>query len=465
MKTVITISVCLLLAVQTLGQMAEKYDSKKVYEYSTTIQDAVKDEIWTGFDFRRFTGLKTSEPGKNFLYFSTQPDKDGNQNFAWTLIDDYFLNHTLEENLAITFHEAFHAFEGDPKREGVKWGAENAMLVFEYQESSARAGALFNIESQILRDALQTKNKNDLKKKVAEFLAVRTLRQSELEPRFVEFEKGAESNEGLAEYAGTKAVALGIESAAKKRIAVPFSDANAKDYLNKKYEILDSITNVGKNIRRKFYSTGSAQGFLLDRLMPDWKAQVQMNGKAVQDLLAESNGKSLSQIRTENILNAYSYEKILAEEEKSVAARKADNQTLLEKTLNQSGKKIVIVYSALTKPAGIRNFDPMNVTMISPKLRVHTRSVSFTGKDSFMANFSQPVVEDLENKRYTVVVAENEIENITADGAALDLNKPSKIRFLKNLRITAENFNLEAVQGNIEIESGIITIHLLDPGQ
>jgi len=51
---------------------------------------------------------------------------------------------------------------------------------------------------------------------VREFLAVRRLRQGELEARLVAFEKGAESNEGLAEYVGEKGVLAALQAGGER---------------------------------------------------------------------------------------------------------------------------------------------------------------------------------------------------------------------------------------------------------
>jgi hypothetical protein len=437
-----------LLSINAFAQTA-KWQASQIFEHSQKIAEVTKSRIWNEFEPMKYTSLS---PEKVIL-FSSQGITPNNS-FSWSLSDEYFSDNNLENNLSITFHEAFHAFEQDGKRAGKEWRRENSMLIFEYQESSARNNALFNIEGKILNSALQTKNLNQLKEKVRRFLAVRNLRQSEIDPRFIEFEKGAESNEGMAEYAGTKAVELAMQ--ANKKLGLSFNYLTAEIFLAKKYERLDSITKIGKNIRLKFYYTGSAQGFLLDRLMPDWKTKVQIEGKAVQDLLTENVGKN--DAKTDKILRRYDYEKILAEEEKSVAKRKADNQTLLENTLKQKGRKYVINYAQLKGWTGIRNFDPMNVTMVTPNVRVHTRMVTFASENSFTANFSQPVIEDLENKQYTTFVTEN--ESVLADGAAVDLGKNGEVMFDKSLTVNSANFKIGASVGIIKILDGEILIVL-----
>lgn len=450
MKNLVFIFI-LLLSINVFAQ-TPKWNSQQIFEYSKKINEIAGNQIWNEFDAMKYTSVTPV----GLILFSSQ-GATPNDSFSWVLMDEYFSNNSLEDNLSITFHEAFHAFQNDAKRRGTKWRAENSMLVFEYQESSARNNALFNIEGKILNSALQTKNINRLKEKVRQFLAVRNLRQSEIDPRFVEFEKGAESNEGMAEYAGTKAVLLAMQ--ANKKLSLKFAFPNSNAFLLKKYEQLDSINGIGKNIRRKFYYTGSVQGFLLDRLLKNWKTDIQMEHEAVQDLLAKSVGGKLP--KTDKILAQNGYDKILAEEEKAVAGRKADNQTLLEKTLNQKGRKYVINYAQLKKWTGIRNFDPMNVTMIMPNIRVHTRMVTFASENSFTASFSQPVVEDLESKQYTTFVLEN--ESVWADGATIDLSKPVDLKFDKSMTVNADNFKLEAKKGLMKITKETVFIDIFEP--
>ena len=448
------LGVCLLAAVANKAQPERTFKSPEIYEFSKRIADISTDKIWPGFDFQNYTRLRGDH-----LDFSDDPENTSSEAFSWKLADPYFKELGLEEDLVITFHEAFHGFERDAKRKGGKWGAENSMLVFEYQESSARNNALFAIESRLLRLALESKGKSDLKEKVRQFLGVRLLRQAEIDPRFVEFEKGAELNEGLAEYAGTQAVVRGILS---KHTSIPFTEADADAFLSKKYSMLDTIGQIGNNIRRKFYYTGSAEGFLLDRMMPEWKTKVQMDNATLQGLLAASIGKLPQSKEVNSFLTKYGYEKILGAEEVAVAQKKIEHQALLDKTLNQKGRRYVIDYSALAKPGGIRSFDPMNVTMIDTKMRVHTRSVTFASADGFTAAFSQPVIEDLDNRRYTTVIPETEHETIKIDGVEIDPSLVVNTRTFKTIEIAAANFKLQAKNGSIIIGNKEVAIKLLE---
>ncbi len=454
------VQVCL-LAGTLVAQQAGAYRSGDIYEISGKIADITRDQVWPGYDFRNYTRTNRDAAGGT-LSFSSNFEEKGEDVFTWKLVDDYFATHGLEDDLVITFHEAFHAFERDKKRTGKPWGFENSMLIFEYQESSARTNAIFAIESRILKQALLAKKTSDSEKLTRQFLAVRKLRQSEMDPRFTDFEKGAELNEGLAEYAGTKAVALGISSNAKHAMGIPFVFRTVESFLADKYRDLDAIASVGQNIRRKFYLTGSAQGFLLDRLSPKWKQKVQMEGASVQDLLADAVGGMPGSWEIETILNRAGYEKVLRDEEQAVQKRQADHEQLLATTLAKKGSRYVIDYSSLTKPGGIRYFDPMNVTLVTQKLRVHTRSVSFQSAGSYTANFSQPVVEDIGNKRYTTVVPDGVVVKLSIDGNSFDPDKIVGRRAFATIKIETENFSLEASNGSIEMTDGNVVIKLFD---
>src|SRR5215210_3658585 len=106
---VFVLIIYLLAGSSSFAQTTAQYKSKEIYDFSRIISEAAKDRIWTGFEPLRYLSLKT-EAGKNYISFTSEPDNPNGQIF-WTLLDEYFLTHSLEENLVITFHEAFHAFE------------------------------------------------------------------------------------------------------------------------------------------------------------------------------------------------------------------------------------------------------------------------------------------------------------------------------------------------------------------
>lgn len=458
-KHILTAVVFLALCLNVSSQEAQVMrTAEQISKYSSQIAAITKDEIWPGFDLVKYIRLE-QQAGVTRMRFTNEPNNPTASIFM-VLGDDYYLQHTLEEDLELTFHEAFHGFERDPNRPGVKWRTENSLLVAEYPITSARANALFNIEARILFSALQAADKNALKAKARQFIAVRKLRQGELEPRFVDFEKGAESNEGLAEYAGVKAVVAAMEATKRNRIFIPFQNLDGRTYLIQKFDKLKNINAAGRNARLRFYYTGSAQGLLLDRLVSDWKRKVQVGGTPLQDLVekATENQTASKPTSLESILREYGYQTILKEEQEAASKKEAERQALLDSVLNQQGRRYVIDVSALEKMGGMRGFDPMNVTMIKQK-RIHMKMLKVGDAGVYLAEFSQPVVEDSETRQYTTISKDPKPE-ILVDGAPLDPAKSAEERFEKKMTIRTTGFIFEAYTGVVTITEREILVRL-----
>ena len=451
------------ISVQNQNSSAKsKAKAPEVFDLAQQIYKTSGAAIWPGFDFSRYSRLQENSDASQ-LRFTSQPNNPSPTIFM-VVGDDYFLSHSLEEGLGITFHEAFHGFERDAERPGAKWRYENAFLVAEYPETSARNNALVRVESLILFSALQETGRSSLKNKLRQFITVRKLRQSEMEQRFVEFEKGAESNEGLAEYAGTRAVVAGIDAVKRKRLAAAFKNSDSRAYLLEKFATLKSITQAGRNARIRYYYSGAAQGFLLDRLLDDWKTRIQMNGSVLQDLVEEAANPVMSkQMSVEAILSTYGYETLLKEEEAAATRKEIERRTLLDSMLSQPGRSYVIDVSALGSMGEMRSFDPMNVVMVGKDKRVHTRMLQVGEGDIFSANFAQPVVADFESHKYLTTVKPDQKQEIIVDGVSLNPGKPNELQFRKKLTITSEGFKFEAQSGTVLVTDKAVVVKVTAP--
>jgi hypothetical protein len=429
----------------------------EVHETTIRLAAALRDQVWPGYDARKYTVVATDKKtGQKVLRIIPNP-KSERPGIIITLDGAYFRKHTPEENVSLVFHEAFHAFEHDPARSGARWRFENAFHLFDYASLPARNNALFAIEGQLLYAVLLATKEEDVRKKVRQFLAVRGLRQSELDAPLVAFEKGAESNEGMAEYAGTKAVLAGMQAVKEKRVAAVFSFTDGPRHLREKYKKLQSITRIGNNDRLKFYYTGSAQGLLLDRLSPGWKEKLQAKAAAVQDLLAGAVGGVPDRKEADSALHTYGYETVLKEEEAQAKRRKEAGEALLKSALEKKGRRFTIDVSALGRVGDYMSFDPMNATVLDRTRRLHTRMVHFAQKDLYRAEFTQPVLEEREKKEYITVVKRDGEQTATLDGAPLALDKPARKPIAKKLVIATPHFRLEAEAGEVEVsEDGVV---------
>jgi hypothetical protein len=458
-----TLLILSLLVPLSAGPVEPSPGNQKVLEVHETMDRlaaALKDQVWPGYDPRKYTAVVTDKKtGQNALRITPDP-KSERPAIIITLNATHLSKNTPEENVLLVFHEAFHAFEHDPARPGARWRFENTLHLFDYASLPPRNNALFAIEGQLLVAALEARTAEDARTKVRQFLAVRGLRQAELDAPLVAFEKGAESNEGMAEYAGVKAVVAGMEAAREKRVAVAFSFTDGPRYLREKYQKLNSITRLGNNDRLKFYYTGSAQGLLLDRLSPGWKEKLQAKAAAVQDLLAGAVGGAPGRTEAEAVLRAYGYEKVLEQEQEQARRRLAAGEALLQSALAQKGRRFTIDVSALGRVGDYVGFDPMNVTVLDGKRRLHTRMVNFAQKDLYRAEFTQPVLEDREKKQYVAIVKDEGRETATLDGAPLTLDKPVRKPIEKKLVIATPGFRLEAEAGEVEVRKDGVVVRL-----
>jgi hypothetical protein len=433
-----------------------------VFKAAQAFAAALGDEIWPGYDARRYTFTRTDR-GSGGLLIAFSPNPRDPDSAFMTAGDEFFRRQTPQENLSFVFHEAFHAFQRDPTRPGARWRHENALTLFDYAAAPTRNQALFAVEGRILRSALQAADEASARRKVGQFLAVRRLRQGELGPRLAEFEKGAESNEGLAEYAGTRAVVAGMEAARRKRVAAPFASLDGAGCLRDKYATLGSLIRIGRNDRLKFYYTGSAQGLLLDRLLPGWKGRVQKDALAVQDLLAES-AKGAADGVAEAALQEFDFESADRQAREEAARRKAEADALLGSLLKRKGWRCTLNVDALGRMGDYLGFDPMNVIVLDRTRRLHTRFARFGQPGCYNVEFDQPVLEDRHKQEYFTVVPAGQTPTVVLDGAPLAPDHPARKRIGKKLVLSAPHLHLEADAGDVELTGvGIVIAVNRDP--
>ena len=181
--------------------------------------------------------------------------------------------------ITIAAHEAFHVFEGASRSPRTYIGeGENSFLVSSYPMFDSINEAQVALEARLLAAALHAGTVEQARQRTREFIAVRSARHRRLGFQFAEFEAKAEMNEGLAEYA-----LLRMQNAYDgKPIDQPPADL---------LQHLSTFTQEAQSLRIRFYRSGPAQAFLLDRLAgPAWKQQLTTERIFLHDLLAKASG-------------------------------------------------------------------------------------------------------------------------------------------------------------------------------
>jgi hypothetical protein len=193
-------------------------------------------------------------------------------------------------------HESFHAFQGIVASVRIENG-ENAL---------AREGKrypwndrLFNegwkAELNLLADALLTKDDKHMIELGQKFIALRKARRLSfnLDTNLVDLERLREWEEGLAKY--TELALWKCASAVPDNGVVPVlgRDPDFKQYkgFSQRWtqEIITLRMQSGAGEIR-FYYSGMAQGFMLDRLLPGWRSRILRDNLFLEDLLSEAVG-------------------------------------------------------------------------------------------------------------------------------------------------------------------------------
>ncbi len=311
-------------------------------------------------------------------------------------------------NVALILHETAHAFQmRGPEGGGPRWRSENSMLVAQYPASRAENNAWGRIEGRLLRAALEAEG-DDLWRRTIDFLRVRHHRQSMLQGPWVEYETGAELNEGLAEYFALRAVELGDSmyepTAQAQELGLDDYGVESETFARFR-ERLDCLCVGGRGAeRQRFYWSGAAQALLLDRLCEDWKPLLEEPGPSLQQSLQRMLQESLRWVpdpepasEMQRIRTEIGFAEILAEEESAVLAQDHLRRCKLRDLLLGSSNLLIIDLSQVGGVERIESMDPLNIVPVREDLLLHTRMLKLSFDGGF-ANVWQTVLQDLSHR-------------------------------------------------------------------
>jgi len=187
-------------------------------------------------------------------------------------------------HVAGTFHEMFHAFQAI-KNEPKFREAENIYTDLEsYPYNDESFAEDWNAEGKLLYKAIHSEKEQQFLAAVDSFLLIREKRRNSknLAMNHISVEKKLEWLEGLAKYAEYRSY---ITAAEKEVECYKFKTRNAYWQLEQK----DRLARLGKHEGdNRFYSSGAAQAFILDRLNPNWKNKIMQDGIFLEDLIKEA---------------------------------------------------------------------------------------------------------------------------------------------------------------------------------
>lgn len=319
-------------------------------------------------------------------------------------------------------HEAFHVFEGSMRREGRRFGrGENSFLVTRYPVFDAGNEGPYLLEAALLRDALLSRDPEAARARAQEFVAVREARQRRLDADLAEFEVLGELNEGLAEYALLRA-----------KVG---SGASAIEEIGRRLARMGN--DVTQSIRLRFYTTGPAMAYLLDRIAGDgWKERLVTENLSLQESLAEAAGyRREESARIARGRSRHAAKRFDDTARSNVEALEAARRAQMDSALGKPGVRMVVEAGRLR--VGLCGIDPQNLLQVSPGVFLHTRWVRLCAGKRIDGEFTAPAVENRNENVWQAVIGAAEKVVVTAEGATLVLGDGEKRDHVADLTIEA----------------------------
>ncbi len=358
--------------------------------------------------------------------------------------------------LSTSVHEAFHVFQGSQRAEGRRFGqGENSFLVTRYPIFDIENEAAFALEGQILLAALQSENGSNTRKLATEFIAVREARQRRLDADLVEFETLAELNEGLAQYAGIRALLMLADDADDPGPLVEAAEEDMGD-------LLRLIDSGDRSFRLRFYYSGPAMALLLDRLAEDdWKTRLVEENITIQEAVAEYSGyrEREATLRREAELE-FDAATLAADAGALVDALRSRLRTRVDSALSQPGVRIVILTDQLGG-VGLCGIDPQNLLQVDAGVLFHTRWLRPCAGSALQGEFNTPVVHDRNVGSFEAVIGPPREVRLTVAGQLVTLGGTDMISGATEVEIESPGLTLRSTLADVEIDGDVIQLRPL----
>jgi hypothetical protein len=267
---------------------------------------------------------------------------------------------STERYLSLLLHECFHVYQKDYRARG---RGKTAAL----PTDDADYAAMIGLESRVLHAALQRMDLSGVQDEGKElralckmFVAVRLARRASLSAAVVRNEGEQEYSEGTATYVQARLFQLlmrkgGIEPVAKIRDPQYHGFAGAtKGYRRYKAGVLP-FSRRPISFFHAQYQHGMAQCLLLDRVRPEWKAEMRERGRTQFDLLQKEFPITDAEQATlvESAKQRFGYDHVLAQQKRLVGDRLAT----IKAYLHAKGRRYRVYHSAIParfrwKPSG-----------------------------------------------------------------------------------------------------------------
>lgn len=185
---------------------------------------------------------------------------------------------TSETQITAVLHESFHAYQAIAAPERFAAADQAYRQDNDYWELDATMHASWTTEIELLVAAVQAEADEEAAEFARQFLDLRAQRRAGMDLALVDYERQVEWLEGLAKYVEMESWRQAAASADYTPVAQMDADPDFRQYRNFEQHSRQELNQMRLQATRagdvRFYYTGMAQGLLLDRLLPGWKARV-----------------------------------------------------------------------------------------------------------------------------------------------------------------------------------------------
>jgi hypothetical protein len=191
-------------------------------------------------------------------------------------------------------HEAFHAYQGMVAPDRLAAAEFATPLEGQYPWENEATEQAWQAELDALYAAVTAASDDEAAQYAGQFLALRAERRgsSTLSTKLADYERQREWLEGLAKYAELVLQREAGRSADYTPLPAIADDPHFHAYRTRERFWSQQLGEVRRMTHRsgevRFYYSGMAQGVLLDRFAPGWKAQAWSEGAWLEDLLAQA---------------------------------------------------------------------------------------------------------------------------------------------------------------------------------
>jgi len=236
---------------------------------------------WQAIPDERLPG---SLRGLAYGYYGTLPgladDYDMRYGTGGLTVEAAAWDRDAPNTLETLFHEWFHIFQ-ERRFAGLRPERDRKLPPQAY--ASPRFRALADVERRVLLDAVAARGKDSLRSLLRDYLAVRDERTGEVTGQVRSAETNIERREGTAALVGLEAASLAMGDTDNARVR-----RRLREYLSMSMDSLSgAYGSPYAGFRFRLYGTGSAAGYLLDRLGEPWRRRM-ASGEPFARILADA---------------------------------------------------------------------------------------------------------------------------------------------------------------------------------